>query len=144
MITTFDIGDPENVHPADKTQFGYRLAQLARGMVYHQDVVPTGPMPLREEPKGNGYWIKFAHADGGLKTKNDKPIEGFQLQAEDHTWHNASAKVDGDTITVTSPEVQKPTAVRYAWDGNPANPFFNGTDLPATPFRSDDWTAEKK
>lgn len=137
MITTFDIGDPDNVHPADKTQFGHRLAQLALGMVYHKDVVPTGPMPLRIEIRGATIWIKFSLADGGLKTKDGKDIVGFQLAGEDHVWHDATAKIDNDAITLSSPDVPRPVAVRYAWDGNPANPFYNAADLPATPFRDE-------
>ena len=34
---------------------------------------------------------------------------------------------------------KKPIAVRYAWADNPACNLVNGADLPAAPFRTDDW-----
>jgi sialate O-acetylesterase len=42
---------------------------------------------------------------------------------------------------VSSPEVREPEAVRYNWANNP-NPLgnlVNQADLPASPFRTDDW-----
>ncbi len=46
---------------------------------------------------------------------------------------------EGNTIVVSSPEVTLPIAVRYAWAGNPICNLYNGVDLPASPFRTDDW-----
>ncbi len=40
---------------------------------------------------------------------------------------------------MSSPNVAKPVAVRYAWDENPVCNLFNQTGLPAVPFRTDDW-----
>jgi len=35
--------------------------------------------------------------------------------------------------------VSKPVAVRYAWANNPVCNLYNKADLPAVPFRTDDW-----
>jgi sialate O-acetylesterase len=45
-----------------------------------------------------------------------------------------------DTVLVSSPQISKPVAVRYAWADNPlgAN-LYNAAGLPASPFRTDDW-----
>lgn len=40
---------------------------------------------------------------------------------------------------VSSPEVPFPIAVRYAWADNPVCNLTNEADLPASPFRTDDW-----
>ena len=55
---------------------------------------------------------------------------------------DAEAKIEGDTVVVSSPAVTAPVAVRYAWDNYPdtAN-LFNGAGFPAAPFRTDHWDA---
>jgi len=51
----------------------------------------------------------------------------------------ANAIIDGDKIVVSSENVQKPVAVRYAWADNPECNLYNKANLPASPFRTDDW-----
>ncbi len=56
-------------------------------------------------------------------------------------WHWATAAVNGNTISVSSKDVPKPLAVRYAWAMNPSqrNLLYNQEGLPASPFRTDKW-----
>jgi sialate O-acetylesterase len=49
----------------------------------------------------------------------------------------ADAVVEGDTVVVSSPQVAKPTAVRYAWSNNPVCNLYNAAGLPAVPFATD-------
>lgn len=55
----------------------------------------------------------------------------------------ADAKIEGDTVVVSSPKVPQPVAVRYAWADNPEGcNLYNQAGLPAAPFRTDsveDW-----
>ena len=51
----------------------------------------------------------------------------------------ADARLEGDTVVVSSPQVPRPAAVRYAWADNPLCNLFNSSDLPASPFRTDKW-----
>ena len=60
---------------------------------------------------------------------------------ENHQFYYAKAIITGNnTIEVSCPEVQQPVAVRYGWANNPddAN-LYNSADLPASPFRTDEW-----
>ena len=54
-----------------------------------------------------------------------------------------TAKIDGDNVIVWSGQVKDPEAVRYAWADNPECNLYNKADLPASPFRTDDWPANK-
>ena len=36
-------------------------------------------------------------------------------------------------------EFQFPVAVRYSWSDNPDGNLYNTAELPASPFRTDDW-----
>ena len=50
----------------------------------------------------------------------------------------AEAVIEGQDVVVSSPQVTKPTAVRYAWAPNPAGcNLYNKEGLPASPFRTD-------
>lgn len=71
-------------------------------------------------------------------------LVGFTLAGEDQKWHDADAKIEGDTVLVSSPTVTKPVAVRYAWSNSPRCNLYNLDSLPAVPFRSDDWPMPKK
>ncbi|MCU1303397.1 MAG: hypothetical protein JWQ87_3681, partial [Candidatus Sulfotelmatobacter sp.] len=54
-------------------------------------------------------------------------------------WHWADAKIEGDSVIVSSKEVEKPAAVRYDWAHNPQGTLYNKADLPTVPFRTDNW-----
>ena len=67
-------------------------------------------------------------------------IRGFAVAGTDKKWHRAAAKIVGNTVTVKSPNVKQPVAVRYAWADNPDCNLFNRAGIPASPFRTDDWS----
>ncbi len=138
MAITTDIGDPKDIHPKNKQDVGRRLAFWALGDVYQKkDIATSGPLPTKHEIQGNKVIISFAHSDGGLKAKGGK-LKGFVIAGADNQWKQAEAKIEGDTVIVSHPEVTKPIAVRYAWEANPKCNLYNGAGLPASPFRTDD------
>ena len=140
MAITIDIGDPNNIHPANKQEVGRRLSLWALGEVYNKKVAATsGPLPAGHEARGAGMVLTFTHCEGGLKAR-DGELKGFVIAGEDRQWQPAVARVDGDKVLVSSPQVVKPVAVRYAWEVDPACNLVNGAGLPASPFRTDDWT----
>ena len=139
MAITIDIGEPGNIHPRNKQDVGHRLALWALGDVYGKKVNATsGPLPAGHEIKDSEIIVKFKYAESGLKAK-DGELTGFVMAGEDKQWKTAVAKIVGDTVIVTSKDVAKPVAVRYAWEPNPTCNLYNGAGLPASPFRTDDW-----
>ena len=139
MAITIDIGDPQNIHPQNKQDVGKRLALWALGDVYGRNVIATsGPLPAGHEVRGSGIVLSFKHADAGLKAK-EGALKGFVIAGEDKKWMPAQAVIEGDKVIVSSGDVKKPLAVRYAWSGNPDCNLYNGAGLPASPFRTDDW-----
>ena len=65
-------------------------------------------------------------------------LVGFTVAGEDKTFYPADAKIDGNTVVVSSAQVPQPVAVRYAFTDAVGN-LYNKDGLPAPPFRSDDW-----
>jgi sialate O-acetylesterase len=138
LAVTIDTGDPENLHPKDKQPVGERLAFCALAKHYGKKVAHSGPTLASVERLPNSIRLHFAHTDGGLVVKGAK-LEEFAIAGEDRKWYWADARIEGDTIIVSSPSVPNPQEVRYAWQSNPAATLFNGAGLPAGPFRTDTW-----
>jgi sialate O-acetylesterase len=138
LAETIDTGDPNNIHAADKQPVGERLALCALANQYGKKVVFAGPMFVSADPLPGSIRIHFTHIDGGLIVKGEKLAE-FSVAGQDHTWHWADARIEGDTVVVSSPDVPNPQEVRYAWQSNPAATLYNGAGLPAVPFRTDTW-----
>jgi sialate O-acetylesterase len=84
--------------------------------------------------------LHFTNIDGGLVVKGEKLGE-FSVAGSNHKWYWADARIEGDAIIVSSPQVPAPVAARYAWQSFPVATLFNGAGLPAVPFRTDDWPA---
>jgi sialate O-acetylesterase len=138
MAVTIDLGESRNLHPVNKQDCGRRLAQWALGSVYGKEVATSGPLPAGHEIRGHEIVLRFRYADGGLKAK-DGVLKGFVIAGADHAWKPAQARIEGDTVIVSSPDVPHPAAARYAWAADPPCSLYNGAGLPASPFRTDDW-----
>jgi len=139
MAITLDIGEPRDIHPRNKQEVGRRLALWALGTVYRRDVRATsGPLLANQRVQGSEVVLTFDHATGGLKASTDF-LRGFEIASEDRQWKPASARIQGNTVIVTTPDVTRPVAVRYAWAANPEASLFNAAGLPASPFRTAEW-----
>jgi sialate O-acetylesterase len=80
--------------------------------------------------------VSFTHVGDGLVAKGDE-LKGFSLAGANGKFVNATAKIDGAKVVVSSPLVTQPAAVRFGWANVPDVNLFNQEGLPATPFRSD-------
>jgi sialate O-acetylesterase len=133
-----DIGDPDNIHPANKQDVGRRLALLAKHRAYGITVDDAGPRFAAAEREGSAMRVRFTDVSGGLVAQ-DRPPDALELAGADHVFHPATAKIVHETLIVTCPEVREPVAVRYAWRNAPDANLYSGNGLPVVPFRSDDW-----
>ncbi len=152
MAVITDIGAANDIHPRNKQDVGWRLAQWALHQTYGmKDLVPAGPFYKSQKIEGGSIRISFHNIGKGLmigkksglqptEEIKDGKLEHFSITGEDMKWAWAEAVIDGETVVVKSSEVAKPIAVRYAYTMNPerAN-LYNREGLPAGPFRTDSW-----
>ena len=138
IAVTMDIGDAGDIHPKNKQEVGKRLALVALAKTYGEKIEYSGPEYKSMKVEGNRIRLTFAHS-GGLTTPNGEPLKGFAIAGEDHKFAWADAKIEGDSIVVSSAQVPNPVAVRYAWHINPVANLYNKAGLPASPFRTDTW-----
>ncbi len=139
MAVAIDIGEWNDIHPLNKKDVGQRLAQAAFNVAYEEDVVAGGPIMESYEIKGDSVIISFKNLGKGL-TLRGEALQEFAIAGADKKFVWANARIVGNKIVVSSPKVQNPVAVRYAWADNPdeAN-LFNKEGFPASPFRTDKW-----
>jgi sialate O-acetylesterase len=137
MAVTIDIGERKNVHPRDKQDVGDRLCRIALANVYGKPIEFSGPVYQSMTVDGHSIRLKFTHVAGGLAARGG-PLRSFTIAGGDGAFVPADAKIDGDTVVVSSPAVPNPATVRYAWSNWPEGcNLYNSVMLPAAPFRTD-------
>jgi sialate O-acetylesterase len=161
MAVLIDTGESEDIHPQSKQIAGERLARIALANTYGREGVSSGPVYSSMKIEGNAIRLSFDHLGGGLVAKElpatydvmrkagktaplvrnspQSPLEGFAICGADQQWVWAEAKIEGDTVLVSSSQVPAPIAVRYAWADNPTCNLYNQAGLPASPFRTDEF-----
>lgn len=137
LVTTMDCAD-EDVHYWEKRPVGYRVFLAAQSLCYNHKTEYCGPIFKALKIKGNTCVIYYTHASKGLTSEGNK-VTGFVIAGTDKKFYFAEAKIVGNTVEVSSPNVSAPVAVRYGWADFPKVNLFNKEGLPASPFRTDNW-----
>jgi len=142
MVTDIDIGEPYNIHPANKQTVGERLANVARTIVYGEvNVHSSGPVYDKAEFKGTKAIISFKHSGNGLVSSDTSNIlKGFQIATggTEKFQYVTAGIIRKNAIEIQSADGKQITAVRYAWADNPGPlNLVNSVNLPAFPFRTD-------
>jgi sialate O-acetylesterase len=138
MAVINDIGDLKNIHPKNKQDVGHRLALLALAKTYHHDGLAwSGPVFKSLSIKGDKLRVTFDHAEGGLASRDGKPLDWFEIiDANKGGFVQADARLDGSSVVLSAPDVKHPVAVRYAWSMLAEPHLINGAGLPAGAFRA--------
>lgn len=139
MAVIIDIGEAKDIHPRNKQDVGKRLALWALAKNYGRSVVHSGPIYKSMKKQGKQIILNFNHVGGGFWAKGRDSLAGFAIAGEDRKFVWANARMRGNRIIVSHPDVPDPVAVRYGWADNPDCNLFNREGLPASPFRTDDW-----
>ena len=138
MAVTMDIGNPDKIHPANKQDVGKRLAMQALSKTYGKDMVCSGPVYQYMRITGDTVRLHFKHTGSGLKAKDGK-LEDFEIKGQNNKFIQANARIKGNTVVVSHPDISNPKAVRYAWDNADEASLFNEEGLPAVSFNTAVW-----
>ncbi len=134
-VAAFHDSDAD-LHPRKKELVGARLALAARHVAYREKIVYSGPKFDSLKTAGDKLVLTFQHVGGGLVAKGDV-VKGFAIAGADGKFVWADAKIEKDTVIVSSKAVPSPMFVRYAFASNPQATLYNQEGLPALPFRTD-------
>jgi sialate O-acetylesterase len=137
MAVTIDIGQADDIHPRNKQDVGYRLAQWALNRTYGQAVPASGPLFQAMTVKDGVAILRFSYVEGGLVAKGG-PLNRFEIAGADSRFLPATAKIVEGTVHVSSDQVPAPVHVRYAWADDPSGcNLYNAAGLPASPFTTE-------
>lgn len=142
MVVTMDVGESKDLHPKNKKPIGIRLAKTALNRTYgHLTTFYQGPQYNYLEVAKNKAIIHFkpGTTGSGLRTKDGKEPMHFFVAGKDKVFHPAVATIKDNTIIVSSKNVKRPVAARYAFTNYPVTNLENKEQFPAVPFRTDDW-----
>ncbi|MEC7583150.1 MAG: sialate O-acetylesterase [Planctomycetota bacterium] len=147
LIVTYDTNSNGSIHPGRKLPVGERAARWALAEVYgikqgrsDRALEWRGPVFDKARVEGNKIIASFVEETArGLRLDQDLEV-GFYIAGEDREFHVARARVVNKTeVAVWCDAVAEPVAVRYGWSNLPIGGLMNARELPAYPFRSDDW-----
>ena len=125
FCVTYDVGEPDNIHPIEKRTVGYRLADQILVKAYGKDI--DAAYAEIDEVKAE---------NGAITLKVTRPLvanddaKGFQVLA-DGKWSWAAAKADVDSITICA---EKAEAVRYAYTTWTDANVYQKNGIPLKPF----------
>jgi sialate O-acetylesterase len=139
-VTTDLVHNLGDIHPRNKKDVGERLALWALAKNYgKKDLVYSGPLYKSMKVEGKKIRISFAHTGSGLKSRNGRPLNEFQIAGADGRFVPAKAVIDGKTVIVEAGGIPSPTQVRFGWHKVAVPNLMNKESLPASPFRTNGW-----
>lgn len=136
MASTLDIGNFDNIHPANKQSVGNRLFLWASNRIYGGQGTESGPLYQHMEVRNGKAILTFDHIDGGLIAKNGG-LRDFEISGEDGKYVPAVARIKDDKVIVSSAGIRQPQNVRYDWSDTPVPTLYNRAGLPASSFTTE-------
>ncbi|WP_428741751.1 sialate O-acetylesterase [Tenacibaculum sp.] len=139
MACLLDVGEKDNIHPANKKVAGERLAYIALSKTYGLEGIEySGPVLKEMKTEGKFLKLTFNHAENGLTTYG-KPLEHFEIAGENKRFFRAKGFLTKEGIVLLADRVTHPVAVRYAYQDWVVGELFNTEGLPASSFQADNW-----
>ena len=142
MVCTIDLGEEDDIHPAEKETISKRLSYWAISEAYGmKGIAYKNTYFKKAEVKDTLMIVSFENNAQGI-TSYGKEITNFEIAGADKVFYPAKAVFKiSKVVRVSAPEVKKPVAVRYCYHNFPQGKGFlyNTAGLPIPPFRSDNW-----
>jgi len=143
MACIMDIGEKDCIHPAAKETGSKRLALLALSQTYGIKGIACLSPVLKEMKATEGVVkLTFENAPNGF-TSYGKELGCFEVAGANKRFFPAKAFITATGITVFSPLIAEPIAVRYAFKDFIVGDLFSTDGLPVSSFRTDEWEPEK-
>lgn len=132
LVVLLDVGNPTDIHPADKQTVGQRLGRWALAETYGRNILPSGPKVRSVTFTESSCVVQLDHAVG-LGTRDGTAPGEFEVSIDKRSWQAAEATIAGNQITISGNGI---VAVRYAWSDVPVDAnVVNADGLPMAPFR---------
>ena len=132
MASSSDAGMKHDIHPKQKKPIGTRLALLARGHVYGEDILCDAPAMHSAQRADGGISIHFRHAEGLHHDEHPLPLivhddAGQQILPDTILVETDSLELVGDFLSRV--------VISFATTGSYYVDLRNAAGIPALPFR---------
>jgi sialate O-acetylesterase len=127
LASAIDLGEPNDIHPANKQEVGRRLALAAHQLAY-RDGGAIGPLPVSAATQGDSVVVTFTKP---LQVLSGASANAFELCGQ--TCRYANARVDGAMVVIAG-DAQPVTRIRYAWADYPVVNLYDLDLLPVPVF----------
>jgi sialate O-acetylesterase len=134
MAILLDIGEKDDIHPANKQDVGKRLALFALDNDYNFDLVSSGPLYKNHVIFKDYIQVDFDNTGSGLVSRGI--LKDFEIAGADSIFLAAKAEIVNNKVRVWSNKVNTPIHVRYGWKNWMVGTLFNKEKLPASSFNS--------
>lgn len=127
LVTAIDIGEPTDIHPANKNVLGRRIAAAVQGQPM--------PVPASASREGDRIIVRFNGVEGDLRAYGGPAPVGVEVcgsEAGSCRW--ADAAVDGQALVIDVAPAEEITRVRHAWADAPVVNTYDARDLPLPGF----------
>jgi sialate O-acetylesterase len=133
LVIAMDLGERLDIHPANKSELGRRLARAARALAYRSDD-PVGPEVAGARREGDAVVVQFRGVTGALRTWSGTRALAFELCGEtQESCRFADAVAAGSAMRIAG-DGRPATRVRYAWADSPVTNLYDEVPLPVGPF----------
>lgn len=135
LVTAVDLGEPTDIHPANKQVVGERLARALAIRLHGQPGSANGPMIGLASAQGNRVILDFDGIDGALQAYGSNRPVGFEV-CDDAGCRWADAQITGGQVVLL--EAGGARKVRYCWGDAPTCTLYDSkSGLPALPFEQE-------
>lgn len=135
LVTAVDLGEPTDIHPANKQVVGERLARALGVRLYGQPGSASGPMIRSAVADGSRVVLDFDGVEGGLMAYGSSRPVGFEVcTGSACRW--TDARIEGTRVVL--PDAADARSVRFCWADAPTCTLYDGkSGLPAVPFEQE-------
>lgn len=138
LTATGDVGHTYDIHPKEKQPIGRRMALLARGHVYGENILCDAPVPDSVKRDNDSIVIHFKNAEGGLVLKGETIdavevfLDGNMLDPGDYTLKTEQSSLH---LRIHDREITGHAAeIRFAETPYFRVNLYNLSDIPVIPF----------
>lgn len=128
LCSTADCGMEWDIHPKHKRPVGQRLALLALGHVYGQDILCDAPRLRQAIREGKEAILEFDHGQGLHRTGDPGSIPALTVNGE-----SCSGRIEGDRLILSLPDAEE-WVIAYASGAYYEADLYNAAKIPALPF----------
>ena len=138
MASIMDVGMKKDIHPKQKRPVGERLALLAEGHVYEEEILCDPPACILAQKNGKKVILTFSNAGEGLYIKGDF-LQEMELFIDEKKKNDYKVSIKKNQLELDMPEIEKEKKIeiRFAKKDYCEVNLFNSIGLPVKPFEQE-------